>query len=183
MTGRRASGTTEGGSVVREEGMLEAARTGPLVRAAAEGLAVECFGTRYMVKASAASGGSVGIIEMLVPPGEGPPMHVHGREDEVFHIVEGRFRIWCGDRTWDVEPGGVVFLPKGVPHTFRNLGPGTGRLLTTVAPGGFEGFFPLVAERGLTIPGDLPALQELAAAFGLEFVGPPPWAGDAPGEE
>ncbi len=164
--------------------MLEAAKTGPLVRAAGEGLAVECFGTRYVVKASAAeTGGALGLFEGHVPPGDGPPMHLHGREDEVFHIVEGRFRIWCGGRTWDVEPGGVVFLPRGVPHTFRNLGPGTGRLLTTVVPGGFEGFFPLVAERGLSIPGDMPALQELAAAFGLEFVGPPPWAGDAPGEE
>ena len=37
--------------------MLEAARTGPLVRAAGEGLAVECFGTRYVVKATAAGCG------------------------------------------------------------------------------------------------------------------------------
>ena len=52
-----------------------------------------------------------------------------------------------------------------------------------MVPGGFEGFFPLVAERGLAVADDLRELQELAAAFGLEFVGPPPWAGDAPGEE
>jgi Cupin domain len=93
-------------------------------------------------------------------------MHVHRREDEVFHIVEGRFRVWCGDRTWDVGPGGVAFLPRGVPRTFRNAGPGVGRLLTTVVPGGFEGFFLLAARRGLAVPGAMPALQRLAASFG-----------------
>ncbi len=42
--------------------MLEAERTGPLVRAAAEGLAVECFGTRYVVKATGAeTGGRVRV--------------------------------------------------------------------------------------------------------------------------
>jgi mannose-6-phosphate isomerase-like protein (cupin superfamily) len=164
--------------------MLESARTGPLVRAAAEGLAVECFGTRYVLKATASeTGGRVGLFEGHVPPGDGPPMHVHRREDEIFHIVEGLFRIWCGGQTWDVDPGAVVLLPRGVPHTFRNTGPGTGRLLTTVVPGGFEGFFPLVAERGLAVPDDMGELQELAASFGLEFVGPPPWAGGAPGQE
>ena len=80
-----------------------------------------------LIKATAAeTGGGAGLFEGHVPPGEGPPLHVHRREDEIFHIVEGRFRIWCGDRTWDVEPGAVVFLPKGVPHTFRNAGPGVG---------------------------------------------------------
>ena len=59
--------------------MLEAARTGPLVLAAGEGLSVECFGTRYVVKASAAeTGGALGLFEGHVPPGDGPPMHLHG---------------------------------------------------------------------------------------------------------
>ena len=136
--------------------MLESARTGPLVRAAAEGLAVECFGTRYVLKATASeTGGRVGLFEGHVPPGDGPPMHVHRREDEIFHIVEGLFRIWCGGQTWDVEHGGVVLLPRGVPHAFRNAGPGTGRMMTTVVPGGFEGIFPLVAERVLAVPADM----------------------------
>jgi hypothetical protein len=76
----------------------------------------------------------------------------------------------------------VVFLPRGVPHTFRNTGPGTGRLLTTVVPAGSRASSPGRGARPHD-PGDMPALQELAAAFGLEFVGPPPWAGDAPGQE
>ena len=103
-------------------------------------------------------------------------MHVHHREDEIFYILEGRFQVWCDGRTWTAEPGATIFLPRGVPHTFRNVGDSPGRKLITVVPGGFEGFFAAVAARGLRIPEHLPQLQELGAAYGLAFTGPPPWA-------
>lgn len=149
----------------------------PRVVDATEGRTVECFGTRYTIKVSAAdSGGAIGIVEDVVPAGDGPPMHVHHHEDEVFHVLEGTFQVWCDDRTWTAGPGAVIFLPRGVPHTFRNVGAGEGRKVITVVPGGFEGFFVAVAERGLRIPEDMDELTALAAAYGLAFTGPPPWA-------
>jgi hypothetical protein len=44
--------------------------------------------------------------------------------------------------------------------------------VAVVTPGGFEGFFGDVAADALAIPADLPRITEIAAGYGLEFVGP-----------
>ena len=33
------------------------------------------------------TGGAYFVMEALVPPGDGPPPHVHRNEDEIFYIV------------------------------------------------------------------------------------------------
>lgn len=55
--------------------------------------------------------------------GAGPRLHVHPY-DETFIIIEGHARFSVGDTTLDARAGEVVFGPAGVPHTFKNLGPG-----------------------------------------------------------
>jgi hypothetical protein len=48
----------------RVESMPDEMRAGALVRVAAEGRAVECFGTRHVLKATGAeTGGAVGLFE------------------------------------------------------------------------------------------------------------------------
>ena len=154
--------------------MLECAPQ-PVMLDANEGRAVECLDMQVIIKVpSAASGGSVGIAEMLVPPGEGPPMHIHRREEEAFHVLEGHFRFWCDGRSWDGREGATVLLPRDLPHTFQNVGDAPGRLLAAVTPGGFERFFERCHERGLRVPEDAAALRALAAEFGMEFTGPKP---------
>ena len=29
------------------------------------------------------------MMEAIVPPGHGPPPHIHSREDEAFYVLEG----------------------------------------------------------------------------------------------
>jgi mannose-6-phosphate isomerase-like protein (cupin superfamily) len=113
------------------------------------------------------------VIEEVVPPGVGAPLHRHSREDEISYVIEGVFRIWRGDDVLDVGPGGVALLPRGQTHTFRNIGAGTGRLLTVIVPAGFERFFEVVADRQLS-DGDADAIDRVAADFGLEILGPTP---------
>ncbi|WP_114226648.1 MULTISPECIES: cupin domain-containing protein [Sphingomonas] len=55
--------------------------------------------------------------------GVGPRLHVHPY-DETFVVIAGRARFEVGDTIIDAEAGEVVFGPAGVPHRFRNLGPG-----------------------------------------------------------
>ena len=55
--------------------------------------------------------------------GAGPRLHVHPY-DETFIIIEGHARFTVGDTTLDAHAGEVVLGPAGVPHTFKNLGPG-----------------------------------------------------------
>ncbi len=146
----------------------------PIMLDATGGDVLDALGMQVVVKVpAAASGGSVGIIEMLVPPGEGPPMHIHRREEEAIHVLEGRFRFWCGDRVWDGYEGATVLLPRGIPHTFQAVG-APGRVLGTVAPGGFEGFFVQCDARRLRLPEDGAALRALAAEFSFEITGPKP---------
>lgn len=160
--------------------MRERAQQQPVMLDADEGRVVECLNIRVVIKVpSEASGGSVGIAEMLVPPGEGPPMHIHRNEEEFFHVLEGRFRFWCGGREWTGGEGATVLLPRGMPHTFQNVGDAPGRLMASVTPGGFERFFERCDEAGLRAPEDAEALRALASEFGMEFTGPKPAQGGA----
>ena len=54
-------------------------------------------------------------------------------------------------------------------------GEATGRLLIVLRPGGFERFFLGVADRRLEPPADMGRIAELAARYGLEFLGPNPF--------
>lgn len=136
---------------------------------------VRWLGTEYVISLpSTASGGLIGAFEGTVPPGEGPPLHVHHGEDEVIHVIDGAMEFWLDGTVSHRGPGESVFLPRDVPHTFRVVSTTPSRSLAIVTPGGFEAFFPAVARAGLS-PADGGMLQDLASRFALEFLGPPPW--------
>lgn len=90
---------------------------------------------------STQTGGTLSVIETHTPPGSGPPLHVHHREHEAFHVVEGEFEFQVGDEVIRAEPGAMLFAPKEVPHRFQNVGATPGRMVVTLVPGGFEQFF------------------------------------------
>ena len=74
------------------------------------------------------------------------PLHVHEHEDELFHILEGEHVFACGDDRFDVGPGDFLALPRGVPHAHRRAVAGAGRFLVMTCPGGFDGFFRMLAD-------------------------------------
>jgi quercetin dioxygenase-like cupin family protein len=123
---------------------------------AGEGPATWVVGDTYTFKATAAStGGAFGLVEASVPPGGGPPPHVHTREDEAFYLLDGELEISVGRRTTLVRAGDFAYLPRNIPHWFRNPGVGAARALILVTPGGFEGFFAEIgapARRGEPAP-------------------------------
>ena len=145
-----------------------------------EGTPVWFLGNLMMVKATAQStNGAYGLLESLIRAGSSPPLHVHHREDEAFWVLEGELTVRCGAETYRAPAGSYVFLPRGVPHTFRVEGDAPARVLTLLTPGGGEAFFVeggRPAER-LTLPPtgapDLARLERVARQFGSEFVGPP----------
>jgi mannose-6-phosphate isomerase-like protein (cupin superfamily) len=87
-------------------------------------------------------GGAVTIVEARVPPFTGPPLLFHKEREEIFEVLEGRFRFHCAGEEFDVAPGTTVVLPRGAVHGWVNLGPGPARLLFTFVPGGIDGLFP-----------------------------------------
>ncbi len=143
----------------------------------AKARSVTWMGTEYVITLEKdASAGLIGIFDGVVPAGDGPPVHIHHNEDEVLHILEGTYEFWLDGETSVAGPGETVFLPRGVPHTFRVVGDKPGRNLAILTPGGFENFFVEAAERNLRIPEDMGEVVALAGRYGLEFMGPPPWA-------
>ncbi|HZA92055.1 MAG TPA: hypothetical protein VE420_05450, partial [Gemmatimonadales bacterium] len=74
----------------------------------------------------------------------------------------------------DLTDGDTVLIPKGAPHSFKNIGPSEGQLLITLTPGEGDGFFIEVERLGLHTSRDMPQIVEIAGRYGLEFVGPPP---------
>jgi quercetin dioxygenase-like cupin family protein len=119
------------------------------------------------------SGGRLTILDHVVDPGQGPPLHVHTHEDEGFHILSGRFRTRFGDQLGEVGPGESLFMPRGIPHTWKCLGPEPGRMLVLITPSGFEEFFRLCHEQRLAMPKDAERIAALSERFGCRFVGPP----------
>jgi quercetin dioxygenase-like cupin family protein len=90
----------------------------------------------------------VSVIESAAPPGfSGPPLHHHDF-DETFYVIEGELTFQLREELFRVSAGEVAFAPRGVPHTFTNLGTGHARYLIVCTPAGFERYFArMAAER------------------------------------
>lgn len=119
-----------------------------------------------------ATGGAWSLSEVEAQPNNGPPPHVHSREDETFYVLEGDFEFLAGDQKIRVGAGATVFAPRNVPHTYANVGTAPGRLLVILSPAGFEGFFRRVSREVTTMPPDLERLTAIAEEYGLQFLAP-----------
>jgi len=60
---------------------------------------------------------------------EGPPLHVHHRDDEAWYVISGALRFRLADRVVIASAGSTVLIPAGVAHTFGNAGPEPSRYL------------------------------------------------------
>jgi mannose-6-phosphate isomerase-like protein (cupin superfamily) len=140
-------------------------------------------GTGTILIAGAETGGAFALFEAMQKPGSEPPLHVHDQEDETFYVLEGKVSVWVGGEVHHLVPGDSIFLPRGVPHTFRIKSP-VARALNYIAPAGFEEWFRMLGKPAANF--DLPelveppneaefaAMQALAAKMGLRILGPSP---------
>src|SRR5579859_519793 len=69
------------------------------------------------------------VLEMTLPLGSAPPLHVHDDLDDTWYILEGQMVVRCGDEELVVGAGHWVSMPRGVPHTFRVVGDRQARIL------------------------------------------------------
>jgi quercetin dioxygenase-like cupin family protein len=145
---------------------------------AGDGRAVWVVGDHYTVKCSGDdTGGAMTLIEVLVPPGSGPPPHIHRREDEMFYVLAGEFEVSINDQRSSAGPGSWVTLAKGSLHHFKNIGATPGKLLIIATPAGLDQFF-LEAGReatdtspasGAVTPQDIESLLAIAPNYGIEI--------------
>lgn len=111
------------------------------------------------------------VIECVTPPNEGPPLHVHHRDDEGFYVIEGDFQFEIDGKREVAHTGDYLWVKRGTPHCFQNTGATTGRLLLTLEPSGAELFFGEIA--GVEGPPDPAKLKPLFEKYGMELLGPP----------
>ncbi|MEV8100213.1 cupin domain-containing protein [Kitasatospora sp. NPDC085879] len=118
---------------------------------------------------------TVGLFD--VPKAEAPPFHLHTREDEVFFLLKGEALVWAGDERHELSEGGIVYLPRNIPHSYRITSDRADLLLITT-PGGIEEMFRH-AGRDITTPRPdgfeitKDRLAEAAALRGNLILGPP----------
>lgn len=130
-------------------------------------------GDQVTIKAdTGTTSGAMTVLEFVIGPKQGPALHTHLREDELWYVLEGEFRFKAGDTMLRASTGGMAFGPRGVPHGFQNVGDAPGRLLVITTPAGLERFFEQTSEL-LSDPVDSEALASIGHANWLEFVGPP----------
>ena len=123
--------------------------------------------------------GEHSVLEMVAPPGDQPPLHVHDDSEEGFYLLEGEVMFWAGDDERRLGPGDFVLGPKGVPHTYRVTSETPARFIVTSSTGEFAAFvqaYGVPAERPeLPEPAapDVERLGRLAAEHGITLLGPP----------
>jgi quercetin dioxygenase-like cupin family protein len=135
-------------------------------------------GTLAILLDSAATDGQLMVGRFDVSKGEAPPFHMHTREDEVFMLIKGTALVWYGDdEPTELTEGGIVFLPKNVPHAYR-ITSDKADLLMINTPAGIEGMFRFAGrDKADPRPDDwqisLERMGQASTDFGNVIMGPP----------
>ena len=123
----------------------------------------------------AATDGRLMVGRFDVSRGEAPPYHVHSNEDEVFMLITGTALVWADDEESELTEGGIVFLPRQVPHSYRITSERADLLIITT-PAGIEGMFRETGrDRSSPRPADFAVVPQpaVAAKYGNTVLGPP----------
>lgn len=84
------------------------------------------------------------LFELTVPPNVGAGLHIDKDWDEWWHVMEGNFAFTLNGERIELSAGGFAYGPKGIPHSFKNVGETTGKLVMLTSPSGLENFFRTV---------------------------------------
>ena len=121
--------------------------------------------------------GKYAMWEAIVPPGGGPPPHIHSREEESFYILEGEITFHVGDERIVATAGTFANMPVGSLHSFKNETDKTARMILSVAPAGLEQMFfevgvPLKEGSTEALPPTKQEIEKLLAVapnYGIEI--------------
>lgn len=54
--------------------------------------------------------GRIAVLEEIVPPGMGTPLHLHRTSDEVIYVLSGQFSVRLGEKTQTVSADSWIFI-------------------------------------------------------------------------
>ncbi|XZE53550.1 cupin domain-containing protein [Planctomycetaceae bacterium SH139] len=150
----------------------------PTIRKPNEGCTIAVVGDVYRFMATSEdTNGKYAMWEATVPPGGGPPPHVHSREEESFYILEGEITFQIGEER-NVAPAGMFTnMPVGTPHSFKNESNHPAKMIISIAPAGLEKMFfefgvPLPEGSTSALPptkDEIEKLLAIAPKYGIEI--------------
>ncbi|HUC11737.1 MAG TPA: cupin domain-containing protein [Stellaceae bacterium] len=117
------------------------------------------------------TGESIMMFEETLPAGTASLHHLHRDSDEVAWVLAGEFTFQIGDEISAGGPGTCAFMPRNVPHAWKNTGSGTGRVLFLYTPAAAGGLIEALAEGRPASPEEH---QRLFERHHWEVVGPNP---------
>lgn len=150
----------------------------PIINSPPQGRTIAVVGDVYRFLATGDdTNGKYALWEALVPPGGGPPPHVHSREEEGFYVLEGEITFTVNGERVVATAGMFANMPVGTPHSFKNESDQPARMLISVAPAGLEKMFfevgVLLTEGATTaLPPTKDEIEKLLAAsprYGIEI--------------
>ena len=139
-----------------------------------EGHAIAAIGLGITLKTDGASTrDAYSLFEYTIPAGvDGPPPHLHTREDESFICLAGRLDVRLGDEEFVLEHGDYLYLPRDVVHAFRNPYGEESRVISVVSPAGLEKYYQTLADMPPG-PKDISLMKKIMGEFGIELQLPP----------
>ena len=114
---------------------------------------------------------SIMMFEETLPPGTSSLHHLHHDSDEVAWVLAGEFTFKIGDEITVGGPGTCAFMPRDVPHAWKNTGAETGRVLFLYTPAEAGGYIEALADGP---PMDHEERGKLLERHRWEIVGPNP---------
>ena len=150
----------------------------PTLRKPREGRTIAVVGDMYRFLAVGEdTNGKYALWEAVVPPGGGPPPHVHSREEEGFYILEGEITFTINGERVVATKGMFANMPVGTLHSFKNESNKPAKMLISVAPAGLEKMFfevgvPLLEGATTALPPTKEEIEKLLAtapSYGIEI--------------
>jgi 2-polyprenyl-6-methoxyphenol hydroxylase-like FAD-dependent oxidoreductase/quercetin dioxygenase-like cupin family protein len=134
------------------------------------GKTLQVLGNPWIIKAATdQTGGTIAALEGSFQPGSGAPAHLHHSHEETFYVLSGEFLFRLDSQSQVVSAGTFVFVPRGIPHGFENVGTSPGTILGIMTPAGFERFFEELAQLPPGPP-DPTKLHDILAKHDQEIV-------------
>jgi quercetin dioxygenase-like cupin family protein len=149
-----------------------------------DGKCVAWAGGNYRIVISGEqTGGAYAVIDMVVPPDNGPGPHAHADIEESFHVLEGEVEFKSEHGTYTAVTGSFVNIPLGgLVHCFKNKSDKVARLWCVVVPAGLEAFFVELGkpvEQGVMLPPppppgaeDMARIKTIAEKYGQKLYPP-----------
>jgi len=122
------------------------------------------------------TGGSAMMFEQTVPAGlQTTSFHRHRDSDELAYVLSGEITFRIGEQAVVRGAGGCAFMPRGVPHAWKNTGADEARVLFLYTPGKAGGLIEEQQRTGRKFASmNEGELAEILRRHGWELLGPSP---------